>query len=228
MHELVKRLLVPRNIGHDKIRIGPKHDGGYVVSRQCLENTTAVYSLGIGDDVEFDTEIAERGLPVYQYDGTIEQLPKLHENFHFKSLMMDSQTLTTEIHLNNHASSENLLLKMDIEGYEYELIGNIDWKILDCFNQIVFEMHGCVNLDMVLPLLQKMSQQFVLIHLHSNNNDYRSNNGIPNVLELTWVNNRCFSSTTSCPIIGLDYANFNDRPELLLDWWLPAEQRSSI
>jgi hypothetical protein len=217
--QYVKRLLTPRNIGHEKIRIGPKHDGGYVISKTCLDQTSAVYSLGIGDEVGFDIDIADRGLTVYQYDGTISGTPHPHNNFKFKSLMMSSQTLAEELTANGHIDRKDLMLKMDIEGAEYELLYHLDWQLLDCFNQIVLELHHVTNFAMSGTMLQKFCTQFIPIHVHANNNDYRSVDGVPNMLELTFVNTNMLVTADSCPMPGLDYRNFDNFHEFYLDWW---------
>lgn len=224
MYDLIKRLLVPRNIGHEKIRIGPMGDGGYVLSKQCLDNhTKAVYSLGIGDNCDFDYELAERGLPIYQFDGSISETPRTHANFNFSPIFVQSHTIPLELETNSHFTTEcNLLLKMDIEGGEYQVFPNLSWQYLDCFSQITFELHGCVFMtEQVLNILSKLSQQFVLIHLHANNTDNRVIDEVPNVLELTYVNNRiALPAYGASPDSTLDVANANYNEEHHLKWWV--------
>ena len=220
--KLVKRLLTPYDLSHEKIRIGSENDGGYVISKTFLDSyTDYVYSLGIGYDCNFDLELANRGYKIYQYDGSVPNTPIQHENFVFQSIMMNNQLLEEEIIKNNHENS-NLLLKMDIEGDEYGLLYNLDSEILNRFSQIVFEMHSVIYFAQLVQFLEKINSQFVLIHIHANNSDPRIYDCVPNVLELTFVNKNLALKKLkdACPIIGLDIPNFTVNPEIILDWWI--------
>lgn len=224
MHELVKRLLVPRNIGHEKVRIGTAGDGGYVVSKPCIQNhTKAVYSLGIGDNCDFDFELAEMGYPIYQFDGSIPATPKTHKNFYFDSIYVNSETLPNLLKKHGHDSSNcDLLLKMDIEGVEWEVFPYLSWQHLDCFSQLTFELHNCIDmLPHVGALLQILSKQFVLIHINANNVNLGCYEQLPRVMELTWVNNRvALPACGPSPDPKLDFPNEPKNPNIKLDWWV--------
>lgn len=227
----IKEILTPFDIGHSKVHLGPHYDGGYVVSETCLANTKAVYSLGIGTECDFDLELAQRGLPIYQYEAHTNGPPKQHENFHFSRMFMTAQTFEQELHRAQH-QPQSLLLSMDIEGGEYDLLINTDTTSLDKFNQLCFEIHDVLYNTEIYTLLNKINKQFVLIHIHANNNCIRSgafSSGIrdqlPNVLELTYVHRNCVNQTPTvskqaCPIIGLDFKNQLDLEEVVLDWWI--------
>ena len=43
-------LLTPKYVGHEKLRLGPKEDGGYVVPEVVLEKSCALFSYGISWD----------------------------------------------------------------------------------------------------------------------------------------------------------------------------------
>src|SRR5476651_2191886 len=69
------RLLAPeRAEGVAKIRVGGRHDGGYVMLDD-FRGIEGAYSLGIGPDVGWDLALAERGVPVWQYDPTVSGPP---------------------------------------------------------------------------------------------------------------------------------------------------------
>jgi hypothetical protein len=60
--------------GFEKSRLGAEGDGGYVM----LDDFGAVrsaLSLGIGQDVSWDTAIAKLGIYVFQFDHTVRQGP---------------------------------------------------------------------------------------------------------------------------------------------------------
>src|SRR5512135_288181 len=71
--------------GMTKVRIGNRNDGGYVAYRELCERSRTVYSVGIGTDVGFELDWAERFLDCHfeLFDPTIERLPQEHERFTF-------------------------------------------------------------------------------------------------------------------------------------------------
>ena len=81
--------------------------------------------------------------------------------------------------------SNNIFLKIDIEGSEYRLFDTL----IDCAERItglVIELHDC---DLHLTNIKKFIQNFdlSLVHVHANNyGPIRSEDGLPLVLELTF------------------------------------------
>lgn len=227
----LKEILTPFDIGHTKIHLGPHYDGGYVISQDCLQVTDAVYSLGIGGECDFDLELANRGYKIYQYEAHSDGPPKQHDNFHFTRMFMNGENFQTEIIKNEHNNS-SLLLSMDIEGGEYDLLLRTPELVLDRFNQICFEIHDVLHNPNIYSLLNKITKQFILVHIHANNNCIRfgayssgMSDGLPNVLELTYVHRKFITQEPkiqqqACPVPGLDYKNQFDLPEVDLNWWL--------
>jgi hypothetical protein len=64
-------LLTPYDIDVPKVRIGPNHDGGYVLADRFTPATQPVMSYGISTQYDFDREMAERGHKVFMFDHTI-------------------------------------------------------------------------------------------------------------------------------------------------------------
>ena len=71
--------------GMSKTRIGDNTDGGYVLPAIALD-CDGVLSIGVGMNVSFDLQLAERGAQVLQFDHTVERSPTAHANFHFHEL----------------------------------------------------------------------------------------------------------------------------------------------
>ena len=75
----------------------------------------------------------------------------------------------------------------------------------------------------LMQCLRKLNETHYIMHAHGNN--FAScKNGIPNVLELTYVNKKCIPNVPSknktlLPIKGLDYPNFYKNNDILLDKW---------
>jgi hypothetical protein len=114
---------------------------------------------------------------------------------------------------NKLSNNNNLILKCDIEGSEYEIIEDIilyEKKIC----MMIFEFHWIdKKKDLFLEKIRKIQEYFSIIHIHGNNHfdflDDESN--IPIILEVTFVNNRNIilnkknsSSTSFFPVANLD------------------------
>ena len=77
----IARMLKPYQLHNaSKLRVGGSEDGGYVMVDDFAGIETA-FSLGIGPNVDWDYEIAERGIPVHQFDHTVSGPPRSHTNF---------------------------------------------------------------------------------------------------------------------------------------------------
>jgi hypothetical protein len=132
-----------------KCRVGGLEDGGYVMldDLDCIHNC---YSLGVGPDVSWDCEMAERGAHVYQYDHTVEKAPADHPHFyHFRvgithdsSLAPDFKRIDTLIEENGHSDRDDMVLKIDIEGHEWDSLDALDPTVFTKFRQILAEFHG--------------------------------------------------------------------------------------
>ena len=203
-----KRAVVLKNLlsikDHNKsylCRIGRKHDGGYAMLND-FANTEAAYSFGISNDVSWDLDIAEMGIDVFMYDHTIAALPENHERFHFHQIgvadsMDDVSTelepLSNIIVRNGHSKSKNLILKMDVEGCEWGALKMTSNEDLCRFKQIVLEIHGLtneLNFEEMCQVLEKMNENFNLIHIHANNYSnivYIGDIALSDVMEITYI-----------------------------------------
>ncbi|HND54024.1 MAG TPA: FkbM family methyltransferase [Pirellulaceae bacterium] len=137
-----EQLLRPCRLPWRKARIGREGDGGYIVFDRQLEHLAAVYSYGIGDDVSFDLALAHGyRLPIYQYDHTIRASPVEHDLFQFRRERGGAESLRRHLATNGHAFCRSLLLKMDIEGDEWDVINGCSDDLLGQFEQVVLEVH---------------------------------------------------------------------------------------
>jgi hypothetical protein len=181
------------------VRIGnPEGDGGYVML-DCFQSTNVAYSLGIGSDVSWDLALAERGGTIFQYDYSIERPPIEHPCFHFFRIAVSgkhrpgSKTISEILIDNGHADVTDIILKMDIEGSEWDLFDLMDRSELLKFRQISCELHDVASpkhLARTLRVLNKICSDFYCVHLHANNaQSLKDLYGlqIPNLLEATFV-----------------------------------------
>lgn len=208
---ILRRLEPMRATQHGKIRIGKEADGGYVM----LDDFTgigAAYSIGICDEVSWDVAMAERGIDVFQYDHTIDRLPVEHPRFHWSKTGLgprttaELETLPRLLDRNGHHGRDDLLLKCDIEGCEWDVLAGLPDDCLRHFRQIVIEIHFLERLAdpefaaVVERAVAVLTAGHRVIHVHANNHRPYSLVGgipVPSVLELTLVRTRDVGLETS-------------------------------
>ena len=227
----INDLLTPFDVGHAKRRLGNNADGGYVLSEELLDSAQHVYSLGISTDCQIDLELAEAGKKVYQYDKDNCVTPT-HPNMRFKQMWIGGESFQREIKMTGGAERSNNLLLMDIEGGEYDVVLN-SGDLLNHFSQICLELHAVLTNTNIESLLNRLNQTHTLIHIHANNwvlwPDYKSytghsgiKNGLPDLLELTYVRNDTFTTRrmsqekSPTPIDKRNIPNFR---EVEMGWW---------
>jgi len=218
------------------VRVGLQNrDGGYIMVNDFNPDGIA-YSFGICNDVSWDNVMAELGYNIFMYDHTIERLPYNRKEFHFFKEGISGideenaplKTLKHYMEINKHLKSKNLILKMDVEGAEWDFLETADSKILKQFDQIVFELHEIVQTkreDKIIKLLKKLNKTHQLIHLHGNNSGYIvkiEDTYFPNVLEATYVSKEKYETIDDNELIlpiNLDAPNDIGRPDIILGAW---------
>jgi len=214
----IKKILIPYDTSFSKKRYGKKNDGGYVLYEQLVDVCDCVYSFGINNDYSFEEDIyKQKKTNLYMYDGTVDHYFE-NKDFNFIKKNVDS-VVFKEI----NQSFQNIILKSDIEGSEYEMFLNCDDKYLKIFSQICFELHDIhSNRDAAKLLLNKINNFYTLFHIHGNNYSYIKDE-IPNVLELSFVNNNLILdkniSIQEYPSHLLDSPNDPLRNDYILNWW---------
>jgi hypothetical protein len=232
-------LLTPFDIDRPKIRIGPNTDGGYILA-DCISPAQTVLSYGIGTEYRCDIELAERGHDVYMFDHTIEAIQPGNKQLNFfregvaGGTDISQNLFSIKDHLHRHQiRGDQLILKMDVEGAEFDALEAVPDDTLDRFEQIVFEVHSLNNLDdpdfrnRFRRIFRRLNSTFTLFHVHANNYDGPNGlaivSGIPvsPLLELSYVRSARVhrrASQTLYPT-ALDYPNVQGKDKLL--WFYP-------
>jgi len=92
----IYHLIYPKKVlGKNKILLGTKSDGAYVILDD-FENIQIAYSFGISNKIQFDEELAKRGIDVYMYDHTINSLPYNNSKFHWKQIGISGNNQNNE------------------------------------------------------------------------------------------------------------------------------------
>jgi len=239
----IKSLLVPYEYKHLQ-RYGGNYDGAYILSSALLDDTDIIYSYGVGPEeswITFDRHMTKLQKHVYMYDNLKNGFWTSDPYIHFKSQYVNSTNIYKHIVDNNHTEKTNMVLKMDIEGNEFETLLYCPEKIFDHFNQLAIEIHDVVNSHLEpqylinaynqelrwqnkIDLLTLINKHYKLVHIHGNNNSAAVVEGIPDVLELLYIRNDCIFEESllqeSFPRYGLDFPNNPAAADITLDWWI--------
>ena len=240
-YKKIQELLMPQLCDLNKQRYGGRHDGGYVMPQELVENAPFVYSYGIGGDpegVEFDLQMAqELGKKVFMYDASIKNPPVNHENFCFKPQYLNADNFYEHIVENSHHKSTNIVAQIDIEGSEYEVFRSCSSEVFKHINCFSLEIHDLLaenpwgvpsligfkdGFDEKIAMLERINRYYFVFHVHANNHSYDGE--IPNVVEATFVRKDSAQITgvenAQYPIFNLDFPCNPDRKDYVLDWWL--------
>ena len=107
-------------------------------------------------------------------------------------------------------NQEEVVLKCDIEGSEYEIIDQI-LNYSDRIKMSIIEFHWLDKKEEIfLESIKKLKEQFEIIHIHGNNHYPKLDNGIPIIFEITFLNKKYIREKkveyiNKFPIKGLDY-----------------------
>lgn len=218
--KVLKRCLRIQKPGNDTalVRLGKRFDGGYVLLDD-FSCDMKVYSFGISNDVSFEKELANRGLQIYMYDHTIAGLPEEHEHFHFyrtgishiDELTNCKLSMETLLKNNSDLGNKRLILKMDVEGAEWDFLEHTSSEILSQFLQITFELHRLTdsgNSEQIIHCLNKINKTHQAVWIHANNFGYveKAEDGleIPAYVEITYLNKSVYRTESGACVFPLD------------------------
>ena len=227
------RLVQPASVvSGAKTRMGSDNDGGYVMLDD-LDRIGTAFSLGILDDDNWDVAIASRGIAVKQYDDSIEGAPSRHPKLQFFRSRIGAAgvpgTVSIEEIVDQHApgTAPDLILKMDIEGSEWDVLETIPAEVLSRFAQIVVEFHDLQRLAQrgfhtrATTALTNVARTHQAIHIHGNNHALIKtikNVPFPSVLEVSYVSRQLYKFETCMEVFptAIDQPNHGGRPDLFL------------
>lgn len=168
-----------KNCGMKRYGLGA--DEGYLLCDNLLSNTGVVYSYGIDGRDGLGCEISTKlGVPVHQYDCFNLTRPVCETGnaiFHEECVGEVSEkdgsgrlfdTIENQVVRNNDAA-KTLLLKMDIEGAEWESLAAISDETLQNVDQIAIEFHKKQDKLKYIDLIKRLKKKFYIAHIHFNN-----------------------------------------------------------
>ncbi|MBE2185826.1 MAG: FkbM family methyltransferase [Rhodothermales bacterium] len=195
------RALRPVMPAQPLVRLGGDGDGGYLVPDD-LDGLTACYSPGVNDVSRFEKDCAARGMDVYMADRSVEGPAEPDPRFHFLPAYVGAfsddgfVTLDAWVEANTPEGTGDLLLQMDIEGYEYEVLLAASEALLRRFRIVVIEFHDLDKwwstpfFSLASRAVYKLLHTHACVHLHPNNCcGATTSDGVtvPRLMEMTFV-----------------------------------------
>jgi hypothetical protein len=161
-------------------RFGERNDGGYLVCGNLLQDVSAGYSYGINGYDGWGCEVSRRlKVPVHQYDcfnltepvcegGTT----RFHAECVGPTAYRDSagrifDTMHAQMAANGDGD-RRVVLKIDVEGAEWDAFAQMDEDTLARIDQLVVEFH-LIHEARFLAVVRKLKRHFEIVHLHYNN-----------------------------------------------------------
>ena len=209
-------------------RFGEKHDGGYMLCRNLLGNVKAAYSYGISGYDQWGCDVSTKlRVPVHQYDcfnltrprcstGTAVFRGECIGNSRRVEDGRRFDTLETQVWKNGDAG-KHLVVKMDVEGAEWESFLGASDDILQRIDQMAVEFHGFDEGRFIFAI-SRLKQFFYIANLHWNN--YACDGGKPPfpswAYEILFVNKRIGIPAPAGQAVGpnpLDRPNNPDWPD---------------
>src|SRR5690349_20725829 len=160
-------------------RFGSANDGGYLMCENLIEPLDVAYSYGVGSNDDWDCDVSRRfHVPVHQYDCFDPARPTCNGGifiFHNdciadRNVTKDGRvfdTLENQIRKNGD-TGRRMIIKIDIEGAEWDALLATPDNLLASIPQITMEMHGYDD-PKILDVLRKLKRNFYLVNLHFNN-----------------------------------------------------------
>ncbi|MFZ3328090.1 MAG: FkbM family methyltransferase [Methylocella sp.] len=229
----VLRLLEPKKvIDYEKIRVGSAGDGGYV-QIDHLEGISRAFSFGVSDNDSWDLAMAKAGIPVEQFDHAIEKAPSDHPLLRFHRKMLSADATAQTVTLGDLAAqyskvgAPDLIVKIDIEGCEWEVFDRATDAVLSRLAQVVCEFHDLSHLTApafrarARRVFEKLDKHFGPVNVHGNNCGRLSNVSkipLPDVLEVTFASRGRYSLTETNEVFptSLDTPNYPDSADIAL------------
>ena len=193
----------------DLIRLGGKMDGGYLVPKSVVEKSQGLLSFGLGDDFTFDQgwQALKPNDPIHMYDASVSRdnirvnvnssarghldLKSMYDRFFQGNVKHISQFIDPNNFAQalDHIGVEQVFVKMDIEGAEYNLI-DLFLAHKDRITGIAMEWHQCENRSAKWrEAVEKWKEHYTIVHLHGNNHVSPDSDNMFGCTELTHVRN---------------------------------------
>lgn len=200
--------------------------GGYLMCANLADGIQSAYSYGIAGEDSWGCQVSRNfGVTIHQYDCFNDDRPSCdggHFVFHdecvgAKAEAIDNRlfdTIPSQI-VRNGDAGKVLLMKIDVEGAEWDSLMATPDAVLDKIVQIPMEFHG-TNEAKFVEVVRRLKRHFHLVNLHFNN--YACSSDVAPfpawAYQVLWVNKRVGVLDPDGPSPALmSPLNARDRPE---------------
>jgi hypothetical protein len=160
-------------------RFGHPHDGGYLMCANLMDQAKVAYSYGIDDRDEWGCDVSRQyHIAVHQYDCFDTRQPVCDRGqfiFHAECVGPKAEviekrpfdSLTDQINRNGD-HGKRLIVKMDVEGAEWDSLQATPDEVLAAMDQLVLEFHH-VDGPGFVQVIEKLKKTFYVANVHFNN-----------------------------------------------------------
>jgi hypothetical protein len=168
-------------------RFGESHDGGYLMCANLLDDVQSAYSYGIAGYDKWGCDIATSlNVTVHQYDCFNTTRPACaggHTLFHEECVGDTTKSQEGRLFdtINNQFakngdSAKRIVLKIDVEGAEWDSFLSAPHETLQQIDQMAVEFHWLqdemsqwIQTEKYLRAVQRLKEYFEVAHIHFNN-----------------------------------------------------------
>ena len=225
--KLLIKMITPEKYKPKLIRIGSKYDGGYALAKYNKNNI--LISGGISNNSDFESSICSRILYSYLFDHTIKTVNLSINNYAFYRKKVVTKGDQYGVNLNDFISqidSKSLILKLDIEGDEWNILSQFSASNLLKCEQIVVEFHNVLDIyntkkfDLYIKVLTKIRKHHKVINVNVNNYGASSmlfGEKISDVYEISFLRNDLYAKMPKAKISMLTSKNNPMYPQVMFD-----------
>jgi hypothetical protein len=207
-------------------RYGGPSDGGYVMCENLIQGVESAYSYGIETEDNWGCQLSRQfGMMIHQYDCFTEDRPVCdggRQVFHDECVGAKAETIEDNLFDTvpgqigkNGDRGKRILVKMDVEGAEWDSLLATPDDVLANIDQMPMELHGIDELRF-LELVRKLKKHFHLVNLHFNNYACLAEAApFPAVAyQVLWVNKRLAEVDATAPVPApMSAENAPDNPK---------------
>jgi hypothetical protein len=228
--------LRPVKNGHQLLRIGSSSDSGYLVPNDFV-GISHCFSAGCDKNWTFELDLQKRfGIRSHIIDSEDKRPSDLAPEHTYTPKWLGSTTsknaisLQDWIHSNSSEGDGDYILQMDIEGYEWLTLLNLDERFFSKFRILIIEFHGTRQLvnkkhfeETFKPIITQLTKFFDPVHIHGNNCcglfAFESFS-FPEVFEVTFHRkdrSKQYKGYATLPN-DLDFRNVPEKDDLAITW----------
>jgi hypothetical protein len=167
-------------------RFGEANDGGYLMCGNLLDAIQSGYSYGINGYDKWGCDVSTKyRVPVHQYDCFVVDQPACPDGntvFHAECVGDAAETMDGRVFdtirsqlAKNGDGAKRIVLKIDVEGAEWESLLAVPDETLSQIDQLAAEFHWLrgqeewVHDEKYQYVIQRLKQFFEIAHVHYNN-----------------------------------------------------------